>query len=160
MLTPAQETALVASILADPALAAIPHSSDGAFDIAAAYNLTASPAFTVWRTSVETRQIMENGFVWTTVDGLAAGKARIWDWMSRLGIINPSKTNVRQGLADAFGAGSPMGLAIAPHLKRLATRAEKLFSTGTGSDASPGLMSFEGTLAYNDILQAWANNGG
>ena len=154
MLTSAQLATLKADILADGALAAIPNTLDGAFDIAQLYNLSASPAFTVWRTEVSTKQIMENGFIWTAVDSLQIGKARIWDWMSGLGSINPSKTNVRQGLQDAFGAGSAMQAAILPFLKRLATRAEKLFATGTGSDAQPGTITFEGTLNYQEVYDA------
>ena len=154
MLTSTQKTALAADIAADPAFANIPHSSDGAFDIAAAYNLTASPDFIVWRSSVSAEEVMSNGFVWTAVDALTVGKARIWDWMTRYGSINPSKANVRQGLADCFGAASAMATGIMPHLKRKATRAEKLFSTGTGSDASPATMGFEGNLVYDDVKQA------
>lgn len=154
MLTSQQMAALKADILLDPALAAEPMNSDGAFAIALAYNLPASPAFTVWRTSVQASEIMSNGFVWTAVDSLTAGKARIWDWMTRYGSINPSKANVRQGMVDAFGAGSAMANGITPHLKRLATRAERLFATGNGTDGSPGTMEFEGTLSYQDVEAA------
>jgi hypothetical protein len=99
---------------------------------------------------------MANGFVWTAVDQLTVGKARIWDWMSRLGTINPSKPNIRQGLSEAFGANSAMATGILPHLKRPATRAEKLFANGTGSDASPATLTFFGNLTYQDVLAARA----
>jgi hypothetical protein len=151
LMTPAQLATLKADILADPAFAQVPLNSDGAFAIAAAYNLQASPDFTVWRTSVPVSEISGNGFVWTAVDALAVGKARIWEWMKEGGSINPSKANVRQGLVDAFGATQPN---IAPVLKRLATRVEKLFSTGTGTVGSPGTMSFEGTVSYQDVEAA------
>lgn len=153
-LTAEQKAVLAADVAADPAFANLPHNSDGAFEIARAYNLLAAPAFIVWKTAVETKQIMENGFVWTAVDGLTAGKARIWEWMASVGSINPAKVNVRQGLADAFGAASAMATAIMPHLKRSATRAEKLFASGTGSDASPATMTFEGNLSYADVQSA------
>lgn len=154
MLTEAQLTTLKADIEADPILSALPSNIDSAFEIAAAYNLLANPAHIVWRTRVSTDEIMNNGFVWTAVDTLNVGKARIWDWMSRLGFINPSKANIRQGLVDAFGAGSAMAQGILPHLKRGATRAEKLFATGTGSDASPGTLTFEGSLGFHDVDEA------
>jgi hypothetical protein len=51
-MTDAQLQALKADITADPALAAVPKTSDGAFDVAAAYNLVAAPDFWVWRTAV------------------------------------------------------------------------------------------------------------
>jgi hypothetical protein len=156
-LTTAQLQALKADIAADPALADLPRNSDNAFLIADAYNLIASPAFTVWRTSVSIAEIMSNGFRWTDVDGLTAGKARIWDWMTRLGTINPSKPNIQQGIVDCWGAraSSQQTQGIEAHCKRAATRAEKLFATGTGSTANPGTLTFEGALRYSDVEQAW-----
>jgi len=154
MLTTAQLQTLKTAILADPILAAFPMNSDGDYAIAELLNLAATPDFTVWKTSVECKQLMENGFVWTAVDALAVGKARIWDWMASIGTINPSRVNVRQGLADAFGAASAMATAIAPHLKRLATRVEKLLATGTGTTASPGTMTFESPISYSEVGQA------
>lgn len=156
MLTTEQLVGLRDAILADPVLAAEPMDSDGAFAIAAALNQLASPDFIVWRTAVPVDEIMSNGFVWTAVDGLTAGKARIWEWMAGLGVINPSKTNIRQGLVDCFGAGSAMATGITPHLKRKATRAEALLATGVGSDATPGTLTFEGTLSYQDVERARA----
>lgn len=155
-MTPAQLTALKADILASPDLAGFPNNSDGAFAIAALYNLPASPNFTVWKTSVTLQEIMSNGFRWTDVDGLTAAKYRTWDLMNSLGTIDPSKPNVRQGIRDCWGAGSQQESAILPHLKRLATRGEKLFATGTGSDNSPATMTFEGNISYQDVEQARA----
>lgn len=152
MLTPDQLATLKADILADPVLAAQPMHSDGAWAIAEAYK--AITTFIVWRTSVPVSEIVNNGFIWTAVDTLSAGKARIWDWMRESGEINPSKPNVRQGLQDAFGNSQPN---IAQHLKRAANRVEKLFATGAGTDATPGKMSFEGVLSYQDVEQARAS---
>lgn len=157
-LTPAQLQALKADIDADPTLSAFPNNSDGNFEIAAIYNAQASPDWTVWRTNVQAKQVMENGFIWTAVDGLTVGKARIWDWMTRYGSFNPSKTNVRQGLADCFGGASAQVTALLPHCKMLASRVQKLFSTGTGSDASPATMADnigqDYTLSYQDVETA------
>lgn len=155
-MTPAQLATLKADILNDPALAAQPMTSDGAFAIADAYNAPASPAFQVWRTRVSAEEIMSNGFVWTAVDGLTNGKARIWEWMTRYNFINPSKPNVRQGIQDCFGAASQMVTGILPHCRRAATRVERLFATGTGSEAQPGTMSFEGPVSYQDVEAARA----
>jgi hypothetical protein len=141
MLTSAQITALAADIAADPVLSLIENTPDGDYAVAEAYNAQASPNWTIWRTSVPTSEIMENGFVWSAVDSLTAGKARIWEWMVSLGQINPSKSNIRQGLADAFGASSAMATGIMPHLKKLASRGQKLFSTGTGSNANPATLA-------------------
>ena len=123
---------------------------------ATALNQPASPAFTVWRSSVSTDEVMRNGMDWTRVDNLSIGKARIWEWMTRPGSFNPSKENVRAGI-DATWVGTAADLAVRAavyvHCKRLATVGEKLFATGTGSDASPATLVIEGQFTYADIVR-------
>ena len=156
-LTSAQLQTLKTAILADPELAAKPLNSDGAFDIAVALSAPASPAFIVWRTNVPVDEIMRNGMDWARVDNLSVGKARIWDWMSRLGTFDASKPNIRAGI-DASWVGTAADLAVRAtvytHCKRNATRAEKIFATGTGSDADPATMAVEGMLLWQDVEQA------
>ncbi len=160
MLTPAQLQTLAAAIAADPALVAQPQNSDGAFAIAAAFNLTASPDFVVWKSSVTQDSIMQNGFDWTRVDNLSVGKARVWEWMfsNSSRAINASKPNVRAGIEQVWvGTAADLAVraAVYVHCKRLATRAEKLYATGTGSDAAPATMEFEGALNYRDVETIW-----
>lgn len=156
-LTNEQKTTLKAAIDADPALSAFPNTPDGAFEIVAALDVAASPDFVVWKTAVKPDEILRNGMDWTRVDNLSVGKSRIWEWMTRLGTFNPSKANIRAGI-DATWVGTAADLAVRAtvytHCKRLATRAEKLFATGTGSDASPATMGFEGRLTYLDVMDA------
>ena len=148
---------LKTAINANPTWAALPMTSGGALVIAEAMNATAEPAFIVWRSNVTDAEIMQNGFDWTRVDNLSAGKARVWDWMFRFGYINPAKANVRAGIDQTWG-GTAQDLAVRAavytHCKRSATVAEKLFATGTGSDAVPAVMSFEGALSADDVAQA------
>ena len=159
-LTTQQKQTLKAAIDADPALSSLPNNSDGAFAIAAILNLTATPDYVVWRTEVSGDEIMLNGFDWTQVDNLTVGKARIWDWMLRAGSLNPSKPNIRAGI-DATWVGNANALAVRAavyvHCKRLATRAEKLLATGSGTDASPSTMTFEGLLGHQDVESARAS---
>ena len=156
-LSPAQLATLKAAILADPVLNAYPQNSDGAYNMAIFLDQPATPDFIVWKTSVDPDEVMKNGMDWTRVDNLSVGKARIWDWMSRLGTFNPSKTNIRAGI-DAAWVGTAADLAVRAmvytHCKRLATKVEKLFASGTGSDAAPAVMTIEGRLQYSDIEQA------
>ena len=156
-LNTAQLATLKAAILADPVLNAYPQNSDGAYNMAIFLDQPATPDFIVWKTSVDPDEVMKNGMDWTRVDNLSVGKARIWDWMSRLGTFNPSKTNIRAGI-DAAWVGTAADLAVRAmvytHCKRLATKAEKLFASGTGSDAAPAVMTIEGRLQYSDIEQA------
>lgn len=163
MLTPEQNLIVKNYVLADPALSQLPPSADSAFAIAAALSVTASPAFIVWKSSVTQDEIMQNGMDWTRVDNLSVGKARIWDWMfnNAQGTCNPSKANVRAGI-NATWVGTAADLAVRAsvytHCKRSATILEKLLATGTGSDATPATMDYEGGLLYNEVGTAmgWA----
>jgi hypothetical protein len=73
--------------------------------------------------------------------------------------VNPSLIDVRQMFDDIFsGAGGTNTRANLLALwKRLATRGEKIFATGTGSDPSPGTLTFEGNISYQDVEQARAS---
>lgn len=160
-LTSAQNATLKAAIVADNTLNSFPNNSDGAFGIAALLNATATPDYYVWRSSVATDEIMLNGFDWTRVDNLTVGKSRIWEWMTNLGRINPSQANVRAGVVACFSAAGDVANrnAVFSHCQRLATRAEKLFATGTGTastdqGAGPSVMGFEGMLSYSDVEAA------
>ena len=156
-MTPAQLATLKTTILADPVLAAQPMTSGGALIIAEAMNAIEVPDFIVWKTSVSIDEIMRNGMDWARVDNLSVGKARIWDWMGRLGSFDASKPNIRAGI-DAAWVGTAADLAVRAviytHCKRQATRGEKLFATGTGSDATPATMTFEGDVSSEDAQQA------
>ena len=131
----------------------------GIFDesTVSALNAVASPAFIVWKTNVTNAEIMRNGFDWARVDNLSIGKSRIWEWMFQFGYIDPSKTNVRAGV-DAAWVGTAADLAVRAavyvHCKRSATVGEKLFATGTGSDASPATMGPEGPVTYENVVAA------
>ena len=126
-------------------------------EIAHAYDALAVPDFIVWKTSVDVDEIMRNGMNWTQVDNLTVGKARIWDWMTRLGHFDASKPNIRAGIEAAWtGAAAMLAVraTVYTHCKRQATRIEKLFATGTGSTASPATMSYEGSITYHDVNAA------
>jgi hypothetical protein len=154
-LTTAQKNALLAFIQGDPT--AGPLFTDGNLSGLADYlNGDADPAFIVWRTFVDRDTVMLNGFDWARVDNLSVGKARIWEWlvMGPTGGFNPSKLNVRAGI-DAVWAGTQADLAVRDavyvHCKRSASRVEKLFATGTGSNAVPATMAIEGPLSFTDL---------
>lgn len=123
------------------------------------YNATAAPAFTVWKTKVAQDEIMLNGFDWTRVDNLSIGKARVWEWLfdNDAKSINPSKSNIRAGI-DQTWQGTAADLAVRSavyvHCKRLASRVERLLVTGTGTDAVPGLLVFEGTVSPQQVSDA------
>ena len=152
MLTVPQRQTLLAHINADPTLSEIPNNPDGALQIADILNLLADPAFVVWRSDVSTAQIRAV-LVWSEYDALSVSKQNAFEFLSSNGIVDASLANVRQGIASIFAGPNQAGnfAALIVIAKRSATRTEKLFSTGTGSDASPATMTFEGSLPWQEV---------
>ena len=70
--------------------------------------------------------------------------------------INPSLATVRQFFDDIFSvaAGASTRAALLALWKRFATRGERVFATGTGSDATPGNFVLEGSMDAWDIIRA------
>lgn len=158
-LTAAQLQTLKADIASDPALSSLPNNSDGNFAIAAAYNLPASPAWVVWRTQVPTKDC-KKATVWTEYIARSQGERDAWQFMLSNGILDASDPNVRQGILDIFSGpgGATTRAALTAVAKADATRAQKLFSSGTGSTASPATMAANVseffTLSYSDVGDA------
>jgi hypothetical protein len=156
MLTTEQQKATLKTYIESvPAYMAQPHNGDGAYAVMEELNKEAVPAFTVWKTSVSVDEIMRNGMDWARVDNLTVGKARIWDWLGRLGTFDASKTNVRAGI-DAAWVGTAADLtvraSIYTHCKENASVVEKLFAAGgSGSLADPATMAVEGSIGYQEV---------
>jgi len=154
----AQLAALKAYIASVPAWAALPNDSTNAAFIADQLNQPTAD-FVVWRTTVSQDEIMQNGMDWTRVDNLSVGKARILEWMFNNAerVFNPSKANVRAGI-DATWVGTAADLnvraSVYGHCKRLATLGEKVLASGTGTDAIPATMGYEGAIGYADVQAA------
>lgn len=156
-LTTAQQSTLKAAVIADATLNAQPHTADGAFAIADALNLQASPVFTVWKTNVPITTVGDN-FVGTELAGLSSLNQTRLQTIAQFSLngINPSLADRRAFFDDVFsGAGGALTRAKLLTLwKRTATRVEKILSTGTGTDVAPATMGYEGTVNYLDVFQA------
>ena len=149
MLTPTQLVTLRADIDAGP-FAGTPQNSDTDVEIASFYNSAFPTAYFVWKPEVAVAEIMGNGFDWTRVDNLTEGRARIWTYMTALGVINPSQANVRAGIAAAFNqaADANMRLAIFGHCQQQATRGQRLFAVGTGTSTTNAGLGPASTPVY------------
>jgi len=153
-LTTPQRAALKTSIQADPTGNAllVAGNLEG---LAAHLNGAASPTFTVWKSFVSKDDVAQKGFNPTELAGLTQLNTtrlqNLSDWFST---INPSQASVRQFFDDIFsGAGGVNTRAALLVLwKRLATRAERPFATGTGSDAVPGLIVSEGPITTAELV--------
>ena len=154
-LTDAQVDTLRTNILADPALApkCVPFG-DGPYDIAAAYNLPASPAYTIWRATYTPdlkAAAIDNGI--TQLDGLTASKREVllW-WANRTHDARLAAT--QSAMNDMTGSQNTLKAALQDGAKRAASRFERVYATGTGSAAAPGTSTVDGALAVNDVLRA------
>lgn len=156
-LTAEQETTIKADIIAQGDLNVFPNNTDGAYSIAQLYNAQATPTFTVWKTNVSINEVGKK-FVGTELAGLTTGnQTRLQTLAAYLASgVNPSLIDNRNFFDDVFsGAGGTNTRASLLALwKRTATRLEKLLTTGTGSDAVPATLGFEGQVSYQDIHKA------
>ena len=184
-LTPAQNAIVTADIAANADLNIFPANSDGAYGIAALYNLPAVPAFSVWKTNTPTKDIFDT-IDWTKytptdapeATGIYTARAmainvkqmNLQNMTVGKDTIDTSKANIRAGLRDSViqlpsgasgaltAAGGASGATTLAACIRTATRLEKLLSTGsatTGSTTS-NLLGFEGNVSYQDIDTARA----
>jgi len=157
-LTDAQMPALKAAILADAALNAIPNTYPaGAAQLAAALNADASPDFTVWKTQATINEVGK-AFDGGELAGMTTGnQTRLQTLALYLASgVNPSLASNRKFFDDVFsGAGGVITRAALLVLwKRNARLIEKIFATGTGSDASPAQLVFQGTIGPIDAHNA------
>jgi hypothetical protein len=143
-LSPAQLATLKADILANGDLNANPNTSDGNVAVAALYNAPASPAWTAWKTNVPIGDVGKN-INGAELAGLSSlNNTRIQTLCIMLaGGVNPSLSDQRFFWDDIFSGAS--GTVTRPQLlalwKRTASRVQKLFSTGTGSNAVPATLA-------------------
>ena len=155
-LTTAQLQALKTYINTVPGWAAQPLNSDGAYFIAQELNKEVVPAFVVWKTNVARNEVGK-AFQATALANITAGNndklANFAAWNES---VNPSRADQRAFFDDVFSvaAGASTRAALLALWKRSANHVEKLFSTGTGSDASPATMVVEGSISYQEVEQA------
>jgi hypothetical protein len=158
-LTTAQLATLKTAINADGTLSALPLTSASSLIIRDAFNAPASPAFTVWRTNVGITETGAsfNGSEWAGMTSANHTRLQTVAQYADAG-YNAAKADIRAMFNDIWsGAGGTLTRAALLVLwKRLATRAEKLYATGpgTGSDASPATLVFEGAITADEVQAA------
>lgn len=141
------------------AVSAVPNSVDGNAAVAGYYNQPASPSWTTWRKSVALLDVA-NAINGADLGNLTtANHTRLQSaiMLSTAG-IDASLSDRRAFFADIFSSFPTTTSQLAALWKRLATRAQKLFSTGTGTDTTPATTASnvgDGfTLAGTDVLSA------
>lgn len=170
VLTTAQKQALRADILAAVDQPTITARTAQDWDtVAAIYNALVSPAFWSWRSSVTRSEIYtkqndlaisgaQTGFwEWDTFKAQTVTEQNTWREMFMGDQANFAAANIRNGVAKIF-TGTAANNAQRDHClavgRRQVTRLEKLFSTGTGSTASPATMAVEGNVTAQQVSDA------
>lgn len=173
-LTLAQLATLKAAIIADPTANAIRVLGDS-FSLGLWCN--GASATVVWRTSTSGDAI-RNAIVWANLTpAMAPDATTLWtnralsaqtkqislqSMVQGQSQIGTGVAGIRAGFQDCLTAlptkadGTNQGagwLAVQAVMQRPATRAEALFSTGTGTAASPGDLVFEGTISQTELNQ-------
>jgi hypothetical protein len=154
-MTPAQLTALKTAILADPALMVLVNAGQYA-GVAAELNKAAAPAFIVWKGDVTIRETGQafNGTEWAGMT--TANHTRLQTVAQYLASYSPALADIRAMFNDIWSGagGTTTRAALLALWKRSALRGEKILATGTGSDAVPATMGFEGQVSERDVEDA------
>jgi len=150
----AQRATLKTHILATPDLTAAYTNGDLTL-LASLLNSSASPSFTLWKSNVTIREVGDNinGSELAGLSTLNTTRLQTVVMLSQFG-VNPSLADRRAFFDDIFsGAGGTTTRAQLLVLwKRLSTRLEKVFATGTGSDAVPAILVIEGPITTNELI--------
>lgn len=128
-------------------------------------NQTSSPAYYVKRTALSRHEILtatsDQGttFSWAGAAYITRSQGEreaFREMFNSTGTVNPSLPSIVAAFADIFsGAG---GLTNRTHItnmsRRTATRVERLFAVGAGTQIGPSVLVFEGTLNPSDVIKA------
>jgi hypothetical protein len=154
-MTPQQLTTLKAAILADPALVVLVNAGQYA-GVALELNKVAAPAFIVWKGDVTIRATGQafNGAEWAGMT--TANHTRLQTVAQYLASYSPALADIRAMFNDIWSGagGATTRAALLALWKRSALRGEKILATGTGSDAVPATMGFEGNVSERDVEDA------
>ena len=159
-LTTTQLQTFKAAMLAETNAELVGYRTNGQTGLIAQwYNQPKVPTVTVWKTAVPNEDIGDamNGTEVAGLSSLNMQRAQMLENYSR-GFQNASKADRRAAFDQIFsGAGGAITrAALAVLWRRPATRFEALFVTGTGTDASPATLVFEGSISDRDVDAALA----
>ncbi len=145
-MTPAQLVALRAACFADPTAAAFfvaPGNAPGLYDY-----LRSASTFVVYKGPQQVMTVWRQ-FLMADVAGLTTANTNRLLVLRDYGTVEPAKQDHREGLEGVWGT-NPTKALLQAFWKRFASHVERLLSTGTGSDASPAVMGYEGTITQTE----------
>lgn len=156
-LTTAQLQTLKAAINAETDPSFVSYRTNGQTDLMAGwYNQPST--FVCWRTDVRAEET-GNAWVGTDIDGMSAlnmQRLQLLLQSAPSGVFDMSRADRRAGFENPFGTNQNNASRVAMRAawKRFATRAERLYVTGTGTDNTPGAFVWQGALSGSDISAA------
>jgi hypothetical protein len=142
------------SIYASTPIKNIPNNDDGNTAIAYFYNQPST--FVVYRRAIPLTEVGSAMLSADVANLTTANNARL----QVLALYAPTGFNasadVEAGYNDIFSVAGAAGTRANLHVvwRRFATNGEKLYATGTGSDATPGTLVFQGSLTDGDVSTA------
>ena len=147
MLTISQASTLKAVALADVTAAAL---LNGGNDTGLAEWFNTAQTHVVWRSSL-TPELARAAIIQgaSQLDALTVGKRDSLFYLAS-GSLNTTNPAVRAALDDLCGTQTQLKGYLQAAQKRTANRAEKALSTGSGTDASPATLGWEGVISSNE----------
>ena len=147
-MTPTQLSMLKAAALADASATALISAGN---DTGLAEWFNAPTTYVVWRSALtpdQARAAIIQGAA--QLDALTVGKRDSLFWLTS-GNLNVSDASVRAAIDDLCGTQTALKSALLAAEKRTCSTAEKILATGTGTNAIPALLGWEGVLSGNDM---------
>lgn len=147
MLTTVQASTLKAVALADPVAAGYLNAGN---DTGLSEWFNQQTTHIVWR-SVLTPELARAAIIKgaTQLDALTVGKRDSLFYLVS-GNLNVTDAAVRASLDDLCGSQNVLKGFVQAACKRSASLAEKALATGTGTDAAPATLNYEGVISGND----------
>jgi hypothetical protein len=155
-MTPEQLATLKTHILANQDTATL-YNDGNLSGLADALNAPSNPAYIVWRKNIPSSE-MGQTVIYNALAGMTtANTSRVDLFMAMNRETFSGSADLDAYFASTFagalnGSGADCRAALAAMLRRVATRFEQLFSSGTGSTAVPGTMTTEGPLSYTELI--------
>jgi hypothetical protein len=150
-MTPEQLAIVKADILATPALLVLYNAGDRA-GLADAYNAPSNPAFVIYLTLLESDKIgpVLNYVAVSNLSTINRDRATTFLFLNPVAFSPAADIEAYWDTTFAGtlgGEGANTRAKLKALWRRVLTRAERLFATGTGTDAAPGKAgSFEGIV--------------
>ncbi len=142
------------SIYQATAVNAVPNNSDGNAAIAFWYDQATNPAKIVWRNAIPVSQV-GTAMLSADIANLTAvnnTRLQVLGQYATQGFF--ASADVEAGFSDIFSSAPNTVTRLHAVWRRTALRIEALFATGTGSDAVPATLVFEGQISGGDVQAA------